>query len=163
MPGENPAKYTVGGMVPWLNYVGFGKGLATYCSFPYKFKQHYCLDDCQMTKISSEKLEIINVYRSSKCTVFEDELESLIEVKKPTIICGDTNINVSSGSSKLLDLMTKLGFTQLVSGSSHDKGGTIDQVYINSYLRGTIKVEKTRVSFSDHDLLRVVLMQNIRD
>ena len=96
-----------------------------------------------MTKISSEKLEIINVYRSSKCTVFEDELESLIEVKKPTIICGDTNINVSSGSSKLLDLMTKLGFTQLVSGSSHDKGGTIDQVYINSYLRGTIKVEKT--------------------
>ena len=162
MPGENPAKYTVGGMVPWLNYVGFGKGLAT-CSFPYKFKQHYCLNDYQITKISSEKLEIINVYRSSKCTVFEDELESLIEVKKPTIICGDTNINVSSGSSKLLDLMTKLGFTQLVSGSSHDKGGTIDHVYINSYLRGTIKVEKTRVSYSDHDLLRVVLKENIGD
>ena len=163
MPGEDPAKYTVGGMIPWLNSVGFGKGLATYCSFPYKFKQHYCLDDCQMTKISSEKLEIINVYRSSKCTVFEDELESMIAVKKPTIVCGDTNINVSSGSSQLLDLMSKLGFTQLVTGSSHDKGGTIDQVYVNSFLRGSIKVEKTRVSFSDHDLLRVIMKEDISD
>ena len=155
MPGEDPAKFTVGGMIPWLNSVGLGKGLATYCSSPFKLKQHYCLEDCQLTKISSEKLEIINVYRSSQCKVFENELETLMNIKKPTIVCGDTNINVGAGSSQLMDLMTNLGFKQLVTGSTHDRGGCIDQVFVNSFLNA--KVEKTRVQFTDHDQLRVIL------
>ena len=155
MPGEDPAKYEVGGMIPWLNSVGLGKGLATYCSSPFKLKQHYCLEDCQLTKISSEKLEIINVYRSSQCKVFENELESLINIKKPTIVCGDTNINVGTGSCKLLDIMNNLGFDQLVTGSTHDKGGCIDQVFVNSSLNVT--VEKIRVHFTDHDQLRVTM------
>ena len=155
MPGEDPVKYEVGGMIPWLNSVGFGKGLATYCSSPFQLKQHYCLEDCQLTKITSEKLEIINVYRSSQCRVFEDELKSLINVKKPTIVCGDTNINVAAGSCQLMDLMTNLGFNQLVTGSTHDKGGCIDQVFVNSFLNAT--VEKTRVQFTDHDQIRITI------
>ena len=155
MPGEDPTNYTIGGMIPWLNSVGFGKGLATYCSSPFQLKQHYCLEDCQLTKITSEKLDIINVYRSSQCRVFEDELKSLINVKKPTIVCGDTNINVAAGSCQLLDLMTNLGFNQLVTGSTHDKGGCIDQVFVNSFLHAT--VEKTRVQFTDHDQIRITI------
>ena len=155
MPAEDPAKYEVGGMIPWLNSVGLGKGLATYCSTPFKLKQHYCLEDCQLTKITSEKLDIINVYRSSQCRVFEDELKSLINIKKPTIVCGDTNINVAADSCQLMDLMTSLGFKQLVTGSTHDKGGCIDQVFVNSSLNVT--VEKIRVHFTDHDQLRVTI------
>ena len=157
MPGEDPAKYEVGGMIPWLNSVGLGKGLATYCSQPFKFKQHYCLQDCQLTKITSEKLEIINVYRSSQCRDFENELESLMNIKKPTIVCGDTNINVGAGSCRLMELMTNLGFEQLITGSTHDKGGCIDQVFVNSLLNATVAVEKTRVQFTDHDQLRVII------
>ena len=155
MPGEDPSKYKVGSMIPWLNSVGMGKGVATYCSKPLTFKQHFCLEDCQLTKITSEKIEIINVYRSSHCRVFEDELQTLIDVKKPTIVCGDTNINVGAGSGQLMDLMTKLGFKQLVIGSTHDKGGCIDQVFVNSFLNA--KVEKTRVQYTDHDQFRVIL------
>ena len=155
MPAEDPAKYIVGGMIPWLNSVGLGKGLATYCSSPFKFKQHYCLQDCQLTKITSEKLEIINVYRSAQCRDFENELELLINIKKPTIVCGDTNINVGATSCRLMELMTNLGFIQLVTVSTHDKGGCIDQVFVNSFLNATVK--KTRVQFTDHDLLRVII------
>ena len=153
MPGEDPGKYEVGGMIPLLNSEGLGKGIATYCTSPFKLKQHYCLQDCQLTKLTSEKLEIINVYRSSECKVFEDELESLINIKLPTIVCGDTNINVGAGSCRLMELMTNLGFNQLVTESTHDKGGCIDQVFINSSFNVT--VEKTRVHFSDHDQLRI--------
>ena len=50
-----------------------------------------------------------------------------------------------------------VGFTQMVSGSTHDKGGTIDQVFVNSNLLENITVRKTRILFSDHDQLRIIL------
>ena len=161
MPGEDPAKYQVGDMIPTLNSVGQGKGLATYYSSPFKLAQHYCLENCQLTKISSDKLDVINVYRSAQCTNFEDELESIMNVKKRTIVCGDTNINVGpdpdKSSSSLVHFMSSRGFTQLVSGSTHDKGGTIDQVFVNLTLKENDKVIKTRMPFSDHDQIRVIV------
>ena len=84
-----------------------------------------------------------------------------MNVKRPTLVCGDTNINVGpdpdQSSSSLVHLMSSLGFIQLVSGSTHDKGGTIDQVYVNLTLKDNVSVTKTRVPFSDHDQIRLVL------
>ena len=161
IPGEDPSKYQVGDMIPYFNAVGQGKGLATYLSSPFKLAQHYCLEDCQLTKVSSDKLDVINVYRSAKCMVFENELQSIINVKRPTIVCGDTNINVgpdpSKCSSSFVHFMASLGFTQLVSGSTHEKGGTIDQVFVNLNLRENITIKKTKVTFSDHDQIRVIV------
>ena len=161
MPGEDPAKYQVGDMIPTLNSVGQGKGLATYYSSPFKLAQHYCLENCQLTKVSSDKLDVINVYRSAQCSNFEDELQLIMNVKRPTIVCGDTNINVGpdpeKNSSSLVHFMSSHGFTQLVSGSTHDKGGTIDQVYVSLTLKDNVSVTKTRVPFSDHDQIRVIV------
>ena len=53
--------------------------------------------------------------------------------------------------------MAKLGFTQLVCGSTHDKGGTIDQVFVNSDLKEKVTIRKIRVSFSDHDQIRIIV------
>ena len=161
LPGEDPAKYQVGEMIPVVNSVGQGKGIATYFSSPFKLAQHYCLEDCQLTKVSSDKLDVINVYRSSNCTTFENELEAIMNKKKPTIVCGDTNINVGpdpeKSSSSIVRFMTDNGFSQLVFGSTHDKGGTIDQVYVNLTLRDNVTIVKTRVPFSDHDKIRVIV------
>ena len=161
MPGEDPTKYQVGDMIPALNLVGQGKGLATYFSSPFKLAQHYCLENCQLTKVSSNKLDVINVYRSAQCTDFEDQLQFLMNVKRPTIVLGDTNINVGpdpeNSSSSLVSFMSSHGFTQLVAGSTHDKGGTIDQVYVNLTLKDNVSVIKTKVPFSDHDQIRVVV------
>ena len=161
MPGEDPAQYQVGNMIPALNSVGQGKGLATFFSSSFKLAQHYCLENCQLTKVSSDKLDVINVYRSAQCTNFENELEALMNKKIPTIVCGDTNINVGPdpdrSSSSFAHLMSSLGFNQLVSGSTHDKGGTLDQVYVNLSLKENVSVMKTRVPFSDHDKIRVIV------
>ena len=161
MPGEDPARYQIGEMIPLSNAFGHGKGLATYISSPFKLAQHYCLEDCQLTKVSSVKLDVINVYRSANCSTFENELQAIINIKRPTIVCGDTNINVgpdpSKCSSSFVHLMASLGFTQLVSGSTHDKGGSIDQVFVNLNLRENITIKKTKVTFSDHDQIRIIV------
>jgi len=161
MPGEDPAKYQIGDMIPVLNNVGQGKGVATYFPPSFKLAQHFCLENCQLTKVSSDKLDVINVYRSANCTTFETELQAIMTIRRPTIVCGDTNINVGpdpeNSSSSFVNFMAKLGFTQLVRGSTHDKGGTIDQVFVNSNLREDISIRKIRVSFSDHDLMRIIL------
>ena len=82
-------------------------------------------------------------------------------MKRPTIVCGDTNINVGpnpvTSTSSFVHYMSKLGFIQLVSGSTHDKGGTIDQVFVNSNLRENVTITKTRILFSDHDQIRITL------
>ena len=160
-PGEDPAKYQIGEMIPLLNSQGQGKGIATYISSPFKLGQHYCLEDCQLTKVSSDKLDVINVYRSANCSTFENELQAMITMKRPTIVCGDTNINVGpnpdKSSSSFVHFMSKLGFTQLVSGSTHDKGGTIDQVFVNSNLRENITIRMTRILYSDHDQVRIIM------
>ena len=82
-------------------------------------------------------------------------------MKRPTIVCGDTNINVGpnpdESTSSFVDFMSKLGFTQLVSGSTHEKGGTIDQVFVNSNLKERITITKTRILYSDHDQIRIIL------
>ena len=161
MPGEDPAKYQIGDMIPVMNNVGQGKGVATYFPPSFKLAQHFCLENCQLTKVSSDKLDVINVYRSANCTTFETELQAIMNIRRPTIVCGDTNINVSpdpeNSSSSFVHFMAKLGFTQLVWGSTHDKGGTIDQVFVNSNLREDVSIRKIRVSFSDHDLIRIIL------
>ena len=112
-----------------------------------------------MTKVTSDKLDVINVYRSAQCTTFESELEAIMNRKRPTIVCGDTNINVGAdpenSTSSLVSFMSSHGFSQLVSGSTHDKGGTIDQVYVNLTLKDNVSVTKRRVPFSDHDQIRV--------
>ena len=69
-----------------------------------------------------------------------------------------TFINVGQDpDNSFVHFMAKLGFTQLVWGSTHDKGGTIDQVFVNSNLREDVSIRKIRVSFSDHDLMRIIL------
>ena len=161
MPGEDPAKYQIGDMIPVLKNVGQGKGVATYFPPSFKLVQHFCLENCQLTKVSTDKLDVINVYRSANCTTFETELQAIMTMRRPTIVCGDTNINVGpdpeNSSSSFVHFMAKLGFTQLVWGSTHDKGGTIDQVFVNSNLLENITVRKTRILFSDHDQLRIIL------
>ena len=161
MPGEDPAKYQIGDMIPVLNNVGQGKGVATYFPPSFKLGQHFCLENCQLTKVSSDNLDVINVYRSANCSTFETELQAIITTKRPTIVCGDTNTNVGpnpeNSSSSFVHFMARLGFTQLVCGSTHEKGGTIDQVFVNSDLKDQVTIRKIRVSFSDHDQIRIIV------
>ena len=76
-----------------LNSRGRGRGIATYFKEPFIEIESINHSDCQITKISSEDIEIINLYRSQECKDIEQLIHPLINLKKKTIVVGDTNLD----------------------------------------------------------------------
>merc|ERR1712079_914922 len=76
-----------------LNSRGRGRGIATYFKEPFIEIESINNSDCQITKISSEDIDIINLYRSQECRDIEQLIHPLIDLKKKTILVGDTNLN----------------------------------------------------------------------
>ena len=108
-----------------LNSVGPGKGIATYFSSDYKFSEDKTNEQFQITKISSEQLDILNIYRSQGADThqFLSALVSLLNLYKDTLLVGDFNLPLlSSFSHPVIVQISKLGFNQFVSSATHDKG-----------------------------------------
>ena len=107
-------------------------------------------------KISCEKFDIVNVYRSQECKVFKEKIEYVVDPLRPTILTGDTNIDISKDSGKhFLEFMKHLGFTQLVKYPTHDQGGLLDHVYVTQDLIERVSVSQTGIYFSDHQLITI--------
>ena len=116
----------------------------------------------QMTKVSCEEHDIINVYRSGGASsdLFVSEFRKLFNVSKETFVVGDLNIcYLSQGNHKLLTFFREEGFHQLVARPTHLEGRMIDQVFhyhpASSSKKG-LKVMQQSPYFSDHDLLFVI-------
>ena len=92
---EHDQDYNLPGMNLNLNSQGRGKGIATYCNSKYGFDGRISEKDLQMTKISSEKLDIINIYRSAHNKTFKERMPTLVDRARSTIICGDINCDFS--------------------------------------------------------------------
>lgn len=148
------AEYAIDGMELHLNSVGLGKGIASYYVDEYAVEESLTEPDCQLTRISTDKYDVINVYRSARCDNFEEQLQAIIHEDRSTIVCGDTNIDAND-KGKLMYLMNMLGFRQLVKKPTHMKGGTIDHVYISDHLIGKVIVTQEACRFSDHDLILI--------
>ena len=147
-----------------LNPRGRGRGIATYMGEQFIELFFINNSDCQMTKVGSENIEILNVYRSQECQNFEILLKNLIEPTKKTIVVGDTNLNYQNQTSqKFVKMMTQeFGFQQLVTQPTFDRLPTfypslLDHVYVSSGLRDIVKIEQKCVYFSDHDVILVSL------
>ena len=81
---------------------------------------------------------------------------------RPTLICGDFNIDLKKSGSrqKKLDLkMKENSMVQLVQGSTHAKGGLLDHVYVQEDLQSRILIKKRSVRFSDHDMIIIEMMK----
>ncbi len=73
----------------------------------------------------------------------------------PTIVMGDVNDCLSNQvNTKLTNVMSSHGFTQLVQSPTTDSGTLIDHVYYNGTLNGVI-VEVSDIYYSDHDAVFV--------
>ena len=70
----------------------------------------------------------------------------------PTVILGDFNENLlpSTSSSRLLQFMSSLGYTQLVAEPTTDSGSLLDHIYYNRSYQGFVDVVDTY--YSDHDM-----------
>ena len=110
-------------------------------------------------KTKYEKIEVINVYRSStgqKKDLIE-KLKQVINPKRLTIITGDFNLCAGEEkTNKVSVFLEQIGFSQLVDKATHIQGRIIDHIYINS-TKAVLDIERYSPYYSDHDALLVTL------
>ena len=141
---------------------GRGRGIATYYKKDFKVHDRVCSDECQFAILTSDKLSVVNVYRSSGCKNFCDLLKPRVDVTKPTLICGDFNTDYHSRDNQVSRFLKEtMKFRQLVLESTHEKGSLLDQVWINAPLFEKVEVEQSCLRFSDHDMLKIVISQDL--
>ena len=140
--------------------VGKGKGITTLYQKSFVWKKDVKKDYHQMTKITSESLDIINLYRSTGAKNKEvlDDLCELVNYQKQTLILGDFNICFfSESSSQVFQVLRSLGFNQLVKYPTHTEGRLIDLAFFRSPDSSIYyEVNQQAQFFTDHDLIQVV-------
>ena len=153
--------FEIDGFEKHFNSVGRGKGIATYYRSGYALSMDINCAQYQMTKISTDCHDIINVYRSGGAATdnFKRDLRVLFDQTKKTFIVGDLNICFKSESVHpvLVDIKD-LGFQQKVENPTHIEGRQIDHVFLfspNNVDENTIRVKQQSPYFTDHDILSV--------
>ena len=135
-----------------------GKGLSAYIS-----NQHMSVE-CQ--KFQKENfsaillktliLDVLFVYLSKgfDWKELKQVLEIFIQSRKDLALIGDTNINFLAEDHDFTKFMTNKEFVQIVQEPTHERGGLLDQIFINESLskKNPICTQKS-VYYSDHDLI----------
>ena len=145
-----------------LNSRGRGKGIASYYNRRFSHVSNINGDGFQMSKLKSERIDVIGIYRSQGGNDREmiEKLKKIIDKEKTTIIGGDMNICVRAHPGNYLTkTLTEFGFQQVVTESTHMDGGIIDHIYV--YIKGDIiakwSVEYFPKYYSDHDGVGLIL------
>ena len=117
----------------------------------------------QMTKINAAELDLVNMYRSQGADdkqIIED-LETVIDIDKITIIVGDVNFCfIDDRNHPIAKYLEANGFSQHVKQATHLQGGHIDQVYSNlnpTIYDVNILMHSPYYTYQDHDALFVTL------
>ena len=142
--------------------VGRGKGIATY----YRKSLFTHVEDkieatAQVSKYQSQKVDVINVYRSEEHSSSDlaKTIINMVSPNKATIVCGDFNICYrKTPGDKLIKELEHFGMKQLNKEPSHEEGGTIDHIYYqksSEWKEPTI--ERHSPYYSDHDALCITL------
>merc|ERR1712208_101651 len=112
--------------------------------------------DYQVSKLSLEAVDLINVYRSAlgNSSALLNNLQEMIDLEKPSLITGDFNIYYKKNSNhKLVKGLKEIGFKQLVTEATHIKGGHLDHAYWynpNQFWDGAV-LERYTPYYTDHD------------
>ena len=144
-----------------VNGFGRGTGIITYFRSNYSFEDDVSDEKFQMTKVSSETLDVINVYRSkgANSEKFLDNLVSIFQPNKETLVLGDFNLCFQTETNHtIVKFLKDFGFKQLVTHPTHDDGRYIDWALIyHPEVSSNNSLEVTQLSpyFSDHDILFV--------
>ena len=158
---EEQNVYSLDGYTKHLNSQGRGKGLAIYIKknkFKYvtEFKSPYM----QITKVTSEKMDVISVYRSQEepFLSLNNQMEALIDPNKTTLVVGDFNFCYKTSQNEFCSFMSKSKFKQLVEAATHIEGGLLDHAYfkcVGDEREAT--VELCSNYYSDHDTVTVLI------
>ena len=140
-----------------LNSIAPGKGLALYLKDDtFQPAVEIKEDKMQITKLESQDLEVIAIYRSEQGSTLEmvQHLTSMIKPEVATVICGDFNICYkTTRNNRITKYLENNGFFQIMKEPTHIRGRLIDHFYFKP--GGPISELPTiyRYSpyYSDHD------------
>ena len=109
---ENTDDLNLNGFSAHFTSIGGRRGIATYFKDNFNFTEEVKKTNYQMLKVSSEDMDVINVYRSDNAPFsFVDDLDSLICTRRTTHIVGDFNICYNTNKqSKVVKYLEKNGF-----------------------------------------------------
>ena len=155
---ENDNSYQLANHDSHFITCGRGKGIVTYFTLEFIVEDQICNPQYQITKISSPKLDVLNVYRSGNAgDSFIHDLNHLLssQINKTTILCGDLNFCVKKHPRHPIKLfLEKLHFIQIVEQPTHIDGGVLDHIYILCNTPHEMSTFETRIKgcyYSDHD------------
>ena len=138
------------------------KGLAIYFkedAFIVESSQKYAT--IQVSKLSSDAVDVIGVYRSKQCQIGCENISIQINSRKTTVILGDFNICYNENRSHpLIKMILELGFQQLVTQATHFQGGLIDHIYFRNGeppMDIDVAMYSPYYTAKDHDALCVTL------
>ena len=143
-----------------------GKGVAVlYKVNSFKVSGIVKLKDLQITHLTSHSMDVIAIYRSSRCQHDLEYIVKMIDMSKTVIICGDFNLCFRENKShRLVQSLIKMGFTQNVKAATHIDGGTIDHVYHRDGRKlydVDVSIYSPYYTAFDHDALCVTLKEKV--
>ena len=121
-------------------------------------------ENYQISKLQSEKYDIICVYHSSDSIksnqkMFLADLRNFICKQNQTLIFGDFNFNVICPNQNfiLIELET-WNFKQVLQNPTHVQEGVIDHCYMtNTFPIHSVLVSQKPVYYTDHDIIKVTI------
>lgn len=144
--------------------VGNGKGIVTYLKKElFRNEKNIRAENMQLTKFTSNELDVVNVYRSStgnSVGLLNNILTMVENPGKPSLITGDFNICMLNHSKNRMSKGLEMqGFFQLIREATHIKGGHIDHAYWRNREEAWTwpEIELYSPYYSDHDALLITL------
>ena len=142
-----------------FNAAGRGKGIVTYYRSGYYHIEDKSSNLYQMTKVSCNKYDIVNCYRSDGASSqkFIDDISKLIDGTRETFILGDLNLCIlSEPNSQILSWIVNQGFKQLITKPTHIQGRLIDCIFHfapSSNNHSGMLAKQISPYFTDHDII----------
>jgi hypothetical protein len=153
----------INGYKAHFNSIGPGKGLVLYWKDDaFQPTLDIKQEKMQITKLTSQELEVIAVYRSDQGNTLEliQHLNDMIKPEVATVICGDFNICFKANrNNRVTQFLTKNGFSQIMNEATHIKGRHIDHFYFKPGINigENISIHRYSPYYSDHDAICATL------
>lgn len=165
IPTDSHPDFSINGFNSFFNNVGKGKGITIYAKSIYSHVLNSNGEGFQITKMTSSKMDVICVYRSSSGVIQQliSQLLLMLTPQKPTYICGDFNLClIEYPTNNVTQSLKAEHFKSIVNHATHDKGGLLDHGYIKN-ITENYHVHLHPVYYSDHDCICVTFGINKED
>ena len=149
----------------YKNSQGRGKGVATYLKRDiFTHVADIKEDNMQLSKFTSNKLDIIVLYRSSGSNLetLNQHLNALIATDKPILILGDFNFcHLEPSLNNTRKFLDEKNFKQLIKIPTHIQGHLLDQAHLKDLDRELIcSVTLQPKYYSDHKGLGIIIKKS---